>query len=257
MVALGSFIFWNTNILNKYTTTYDQQARQADYEKKYKALTSDPQPKITAVKLAVDLFPREQRVRMKGHYTLQNRTGKPIDAVHLLFFEPERMRFDQLEFSVPATLATDDPRGGLRSYRLATPLAPGATMELAVDLAVPTRGFTNTGATTNVVANGRSSRHDGAPVHRLSDRGELATDRDRKKFGLAPKERMATATTRSGSPRTRSRPTPTSSTSRRPSAPTPTSCDRARYSSEDRRRPALFRVRWTARSDFFAFQSAL
>ncbi len=191
MVALGSFIFWNTNILNKYTTTYDQQARQADYEKKYKALASDPQPKITAVKLAVDLFPREQRVRMKGRYTLQNRTGKPIDDVHLLFFEPERMRFDQLEFSAPATLATDDPRVGLRSYRLATPLAPGATIAIAFDLDVPTRGFTNTGATTNVVANG--SFVNGMtvlPFIGYQDRGELATDRDRKKFGLAPKERM-------------------------------------------------------------------
>jgi len=191
MIALGTFIFWNTNILNKYTTTYDQQAQQADYEKKYKALTSDPQPKITAVKLAVDLYPREQRVRMKGHYTLQNRTGKPIDAVHLLFFEAERMHFDQLEFSVPATLVTDDRRVGLRSYRLATPLAPGATMELAFDLDVPTRGFSNTGATTNVVANG--SFVNGMtvlPFIGYQDRGELATDRDRKKFGLAPKERM-------------------------------------------------------------------
>ena len=41
MVALGGFIFWNTNVLNQYTTTCDQQARQADYEKKYKALAAD------------------------------------------------------------------------------------------------------------------------------------------------------------------------------------------------------------------------
>ena len=57
-------------MLNPYVTAYDRQARQADYEKRYKALEAQPQPKITAVNVAVDLYPREQRVRMKGHYTL-------------------------------------------------------------------------------------------------------------------------------------------------------------------------------------------
>ncbi len=50
MAALGAFIFYNTNILNHYLTAYDRQALQADYEKKYKALETAPQPKITAVK---------------------------------------------------------------------------------------------------------------------------------------------------------------------------------------------------------------
>ena len=126
MVALGGFIFWNTNVLNQYTTTRDQQARQADYEKKYKALAADAQPKIAAVKLAVDLFPREQRVRMKGRYSLQNRSGKPVDAIHLLFFQrrADALRPARIRRARP-TLATDDPQVGLRSYRLATPLAPG------------------------------------------------------------------------------------------------------------------------------------
>ena len=38
-----------------------RRTRQADYEKRYKALAAEPQPKITAVTLDVDLFPREQR----------------------------------------------------------------------------------------------------------------------------------------------------------------------------------------------------
>ncbi len=77
MAAFGAFIFYNTNVLNHYRTADDQLARQANYEKKYKALAADPQPKITAVKLAVDLYPREQQVRMRGTYTLVNKSGKP------------------------------------------------------------------------------------------------------------------------------------------------------------------------------------
>jgi ABC-2 type transport system permease protein len=191
MAALGGFIFWNTNILNTYTTTYDQQKRQADYEKKYKALAADPQPKVTTVKVAVDLYQREQRVRMKGGYGLENRTGKPVDVVHLFFGPGERLRINALEFSAPAALVTDDPRIGLRSYKLAKPMAPGATLDLAFDLEVPTRGFRNSDATTDVVANGSFVNGQTVlPFIGYGERGELATDRDRKKFGLAPKERM-------------------------------------------------------------------
>jgi ABC-2 type transport system permease protein len=191
MAALGSFIFWNTNILNSYATAYDLQERQANYEKKYKALAADPQPKITAVKVAVDLYPREQRVRMKGRYSLENRSGRPIDAIHLLFAQGDRVRIDALQFSVAVTLATDDPRIGVRSYTLAEPLAPGAAVDLDFDLDVPTRGFTNSGATTDVVANGSFVNSQSVlPFIGYQERGELVTDRDRKKFGLAPKERM-------------------------------------------------------------------
>src|SRR3569623_298518 len=71
-LAVGGFIFYNTNILNHYVTTHDMLARQADYEKLYKPLAAAPQPTVTAVELTVDLYPREQRVRMKGHYDLVN-----------------------------------------------------------------------------------------------------------------------------------------------------------------------------------------
>jgi Aminopeptidase N len=191
MAALGGFIFYNTNILNPYVTTYDRESRQAQYEKRYKALESDPQPKISAVSLAVDLFPTEQRVRMQGHYTLQNRTANPIDVIHLVFFQGDRLKVNALALGAPSKLVTDDMPIGVRSYRLETPLAPQATLDLAFDLEIPTHGFTATGATTDVVANGSFINGQSVlPFIGYQERAELATDRDRKKFGLAPKERM-------------------------------------------------------------------
>jgi hypothetical protein len=191
MAGLGGFIFYNTNVLNPYRTTYDREARQATYEKKYKALEAAPQPKITAVKLAVDLYPREQRVRMKGRYALRNRSGAPIDVVHLVFFQGERLVVHALAFSAPATLVTDDMEIGVRSYRLASPLAAGAAVDLDFDLEVPTVGFTNSGSTTDVVYNGSFVNGQMVlPMIGYQERAELVTDRDRKKFGLAPKERM-------------------------------------------------------------------
>jgi ABC-2 type transport system permease protein len=191
MAVLGGFIFYNTNVLNTYTTNFDRESRQADYEKKYKKLATDPQPKVTAVKVAVDLYPSEQRVRMKGHYALENRTGVPVESVHLLFAQGERLKINALAFATPAALVTDDLKLGMRSYKLATPLPPGGTTALDFDLEVPTVGFTNSGSNTDVVYNGSFvNGRTVLPTIGYQDRGELTTDQDRKKFGLAPKERM-------------------------------------------------------------------
>ncbi|HLX29162.1 MAG TPA: M1 family aminopeptidase, partial [Casimicrobiaceae bacterium] len=193
MAVLGGFIFYNTNVLNTYVTAYDMQARQAAYEKRYKALASARQPKITAVNVVVDLYPSEQRVRMKGHYTLDNRTTEPIDTIHLSFLRGDDLVIHALDFGAPATLVTDDLKNGMRSYKLAKALSPGEKIDFAFDLERPTRGFRNSGATTDVVANGSFINGNAVlPYIGYQEQGELVSDSDRKKFGLAPKERMRT-----------------------------------------------------------------
>jgi ABC-2 type transport system permease protein len=190
-IALGGYIFWNTNILNHYETSYDREARRADYEKRYKVMAADPQPKITAVTLTVDLFPAEQRVRMRGHYALENKTGKPVTMLDLNFLAGRQLVVRQLELGVPARLTDDDMPIGVRRYAIDPPLAPGATTTLAFDLELPTHGFTNEGSNTAVVYNGTfiNGQHV-LPLVGYQERGELSRDQDRKKFGLAPKERM-------------------------------------------------------------------
>ena len=192
MAAVGVFVFYNTNVLNSYTTADDRLARQADYEKKYKALAGGPQPKITAVSLDVDLYPREQRVRMRGRYTLVNKTGQPISTIYLLFLRGTSLTtIDRMEFGIPSKLVNDDMTIGERSYELATPLAPGATTELAFDVSTGARGFANGDAFTDVEYNG--SFVNGMlllPIIGYQPRGEITADRERKKFGLPPSERM-------------------------------------------------------------------
>ncbi|MBS0446827.1 MAG: hypothetical protein JSR59_12865 [Proteobacteria bacterium] len=189
---LGGVIFYNTNVLNRYETTLDRQQHQADYERIYKPLTyAEPQPKITAVQLDVDLYPTEQRVRMRGRYTLENKTGQPVSTLNLYFAGGIDTVIHRLEASVPSRLVDDKLLLGVRRYRFYTPLAPGQTTTLTFDLERPTPGFTNEGTYTDVVANG--SFVNGAnllPSIGYQEHAELERDQDRRKFGLAPKERM-------------------------------------------------------------------
>ena len=190
-VGLGAFIFYNTNVLNRYESTQDRQARQVGYEKRYKASAAEPQPKITAVRLDVDLFPSEQRIRVRGHYALQNKTGKPVTTLQLAFAPGPALTIHQLDLGMPARLVDDNLALGIRIYVLTMPLAPEAATTLTFDLELPTHGFTNEGSNTAVVYNGTFINGQGVlPFIGYQEHGELERDQDRKKFGLAAKERL-------------------------------------------------------------------
>ena len=78
MAALGGFIFYNTNILNHYRHHLTTQTRQARLREAVQARsTAGRSREITAVKVAVDLFPREQRVRCAAITRCRTATGKP------------------------------------------------------------------------------------------------------------------------------------------------------------------------------------
>lgn len=188
--GLGGFIFYNTNVLNRYQNSAAGQLRQVDYEKKYKTTASAMQPRITAVRIKTDLYPSEQRVRMVGSYRLKNKNELPVTEVWLGFANDELI-FHRLEFDAPADLAENDEKIGVRRYKLKTAMAPGSEATLNFDLELPTRGFTNAGSNTEVVYNGSFiNGRSILPVIGYQENMELTRDQDRKKYGLPPKERM-------------------------------------------------------------------
>lgn len=190
--GMGGFIFYNTNMLNKYMTSKQGEERQADYEKGYKATTREPQLRITAVKARVELYPSEQRVRMMGTLQLKNKNDVPVTQAQLVFFKSEALIYHKVEFGVPADLDVNDKRLGVQIYKFKTPLAPGAETTLTVDLEQPTRGFENSGSNTEIVYNGSFINSVSLlPLIGYQPNGEITRDQDRKKYNLAPRERMA------------------------------------------------------------------
>jgi hypothetical protein len=188
-MATGSYIFYNTNILNEYSTDDDSQKQQADYEKNYKKYKGRAQPRITQVKAGIDIFPRERKVEIRGHYLVKNKTATPIDSLHLLL--DRNLLINKM--SVPnSKLVLEDKKLGYYIYMLASPLAPTDTLRLDYDLAYLTRGFVNSGSNTNIVYNGTFFNNVSYFPHLgYNSDFELKDRNERKKRGLPPAERLA------------------------------------------------------------------
>ncbi|HYW69182.1 MAG TPA: ABC transporter permease, partial [bacterium] len=94
-VATGSWIFYNTNVLNRYMDSKKVSRLSAEYEKLYKQYEGLAQPRVSDVRLAVDMYPEERRVEVHGDVTLVNRTDETIEELHLL--PNENLKLTQLQ----------------------------------------------------------------------------------------------------------------------------------------------------------------
>lgn len=186
----GAFIYWNTNVLNDYRTQDDTEARLAAYERKYLKYENLPQPSISAIRLNVDLQPAARRADVTGSYALVNDSGKPVTELHIRFTDPT---IELLSLTIPgATLAMEDKENNYRIYRLAQPMAPGATSSLEFKTRRWQQGFRAQGDDTAIIPNGTFLNNgDFAPQIGM-DRSGLLSDRvDRRKQGLPAELRPA------------------------------------------------------------------
>ena len=84
-IALGCFIFYNTNILNDYVPRRSAAGTVRPTTRRcYRRHMNRPQPKITAVHCRTWTSSREERrVEIRGRYTLLNKTSQAITDLHL------------------------------------------------------------------------------------------------------------------------------------------------------------------------------
>jgi ABC-2 type transport system permease protein len=193
-VGSGGWIYYNTHVLNTYLSRNEAQRLTADYERRFKVLAAVPQPKVVAADVRVDIQPSLRQARIAGTLSTVNRSGEPITDLYVLY--PRAAREKAIEFSQPATLKASIPEMRWHHYALATPLPPGAALELKFDLEYGAIGFRNDGADPTVLANGTFLNPGLTPETTLipsfgyDESAELASDSDRRKFGLAERPRM-------------------------------------------------------------------
>jgi len=85
LVAIITFVFIYDNVVyqNNYSTPKESEIAQSEYEKQLKQYEFLPQPKISAVNLKADIYPKERDAYFEALVTLVNKTDSPIDSLHL------------------------------------------------------------------------------------------------------------------------------------------------------------------------------
>lgn len=184
LVAAGSWIFYNTNVLNEYVPSTDAAERRARYERLYRQYQDLDLPRIIAVRADVDIFPDRRSVEIRGTYRLRNRSVEPLRDLHVSI--PERVRVNRLDLPAHDVILEDEELGyGI--YRLRDPLAPGEAIDFGFDLTVENRGFVNHGTDVAVIDNGTYfTKRDFFPVIGYDAQRQLADADERRQHGLEP-----------------------------------------------------------------------
>jgi ABC-2 type transport system permease protein len=184
LVAAGTWIFYNTNVLNAYVSSTAAADAQARYERLYRKYQGVTLPRITAVRADVDIFPERRSVAIRGRYRLRNRSAQPLRDVHVSI--PERVHVNRLDLPAHDVVLRDEALG-YAIYRLREPLAPDAEIQLGFELTVENRGFVNNGAQIALAGNGTFfTKRDFFPVIGYDAQRQLADPDERRRRGLEP-----------------------------------------------------------------------
>lgn len=149
-VAAGAWIFHNTHQLNPIDPAATALTQKGRYERLYRQFLPLPQPRITAVNLAVDIHPAQREVDFHGSYTLTNETAHPI-ATLTVTTDP---RTETTVDHAAMTTQVVDAVAGFSVYRLDTPVQPGQSITLTFSTNYRHRGFTNDADDADLVENG-------------------------------------------------------------------------------------------------------
>jgi len=188
-IASGSFIFYNTNVLNTKMSQIDTEESSANYEKTYKQFEGLLQPDLIDLYSEVDIFPQRREAHIEGVYTLQNNTVSAIEELH--FTIPSYLTISDL--NIPdSEQQLADKELGYYIYALNSPMQSGQTVDVAFTIDWLTPGFVNNSPTSSLLNNGTFFNNtEIMPMPGYQQGNEILDNNRRRRYDLPPAERMA------------------------------------------------------------------
>jgi ABC-2 type transport system permease protein len=183
--ASGSWVFYNQNVLIEYVPGVEQTRRVVNYENQYRKYKEMLHPRITSVKVELDIFPEERSYNAKGKYLLENKNDFPVDSFIVNASDLNKKTF--IAMSKEAEIVLEDKDMDMVMYRFKEPLKPGETFEMAFLIKKVSKGFAGG---SSVVYNGTFLNNSIFPSLGYQEGAELKDKDTRRKFGLADNERM-------------------------------------------------------------------
>jgi ABC-2 type transport system permease protein len=189
--VVGGYIHYNTHIVNPYLTTSRIQEARAQYEIRYKQYQSLPQPRLTDVRVEVDLYPERRLAIFRGTEWLENKTDDSLDRVAVTIWPEDveviprpHVEVQRLTLAGGQTPILQDPELGFYLYRLPKPLPPHGRIALDFALAYPNPGFVNSNPNGDIVHNGSFVNSSYLPFIGYFQDVQLADDSARHRHNL-------------------------------------------------------------------------
>ena len=187
-ILCGSFVFYNTKVLNKYDSSKEVENMQVNYETKYKKYEKLAQPRFYKLNYAIDIFPSERNMNAKVEAWAKNKSNTSISELH--FTLPQLS--DSITINVPnAKLKLKDDDLNYRIYKLNKPLAPNDSIKINISIASITKGFENEVSFTQLTQNGTFfNNEDILPSFGYNNKYEISDKNLRIKRKLPKRNRM-------------------------------------------------------------------
>jgi ABC-type transport system involved in multi-copper enzyme maturation permease subunit len=188
-LTVGTYAYYNTNVLNTYRSPLASVVRMAAYEKKYGRYVGLAQPSVAELTIDLALHPEEQRAVTRGRFVLRNLTAQPISEIHVRTQDDTELARATI---AGAELTSDDATYKYRIYRLGQPMQPGDERVMEFETRYQLRGFRNQPTFTRIVENGTFLIFSQVlPNIGLVSPGMLQDPATRRRFGLPEAPRIA------------------------------------------------------------------
>jgi ABC-2 type transport system permease protein len=186
-VFSGSVIYYNTQVLNLYSTPDETMDRQASYEKKYDQYVNIDIPVITKVNARVDIFPSKRSIIAEADIVITNKYNQPIKK--FLVNRPLNTESFGVEFP-NGKLVVDDEDLGVHWYVFDEPLLPGQNLTGKMSVVRTNEGFKERGFDYQVVENGTFIDNMALfPFFGVSNGYYISDRHERRKRDLPPPKR--------------------------------------------------------------------
>jgi ABC-2 type transport system permease protein len=187
-IGMGTFIHYNTRILNNFITEDQAFAFAENYEKKFKQFENRQLAKITDLYVNVDIYPNQRKVEADGHYIIKNKTNNSIDKTLISWDQKSTTEIsgDGIE------LKDFDKDYNVGWLHFNPVLQPGDSIKVEFKVFRQALGFVDKQSDNSIVANGSFINNMELLPHFGYFTGVEMQDRqERKKRGMSPPQRAA------------------------------------------------------------------
>lgn len=171
------YIFYKTNIESEYMSSSEQLDLRADYEQRYKSFEHLDRLFPAFIKSEMDIFPDNQKYRVKAEYLLVNKHNSVIDTV---LITPRGNLTSMILQN--GTLIEHNEKHNTYLYRFENSIQPGDTISMEFEVEKQQTGLSTE---RDVVQNGTYIHlRDFSPIMGYRNGLEIRNNKERRKRGL-------------------------------------------------------------------------